>query len=255
MVCFRLLDVIRERGKNSCFLPSVPNLIKRILTLLIHPPFIFVHADFLDLPSFSRLLIHVHAYSVELPFAFVDLETGRKLGLEFIHDRIALHAQDAFLGSHHPGIRNVCRSSREYGIVIALDVGVRADHHRGTAFQMPSHGNFLRGRLSMKIHKDAFMLLAQFIHDVIGGPERAINGWQECPSLQIHDRQLFAVRFNDGVSAAGCAGREIRRANHARFVVDKFKNILVIPRVVSQGDAMNAPIEKFIGYGRGDAAA
>ncbi|MNI13324.1 hypothetical protein D3C73_665420 [compost metagenome] len=93
------------------------------------------------------------------------------------------------------------------------------------------------------------MLLPQLLSNLFTNAERIINSRQKRTSLQIDKRELFAIRFDHCVAAAWRAWRKISRTDKPRLIVDKFKNILIVPSMITHRNAMHTPIEKFIGNG------
>ncbi|MNE70074.1 hypothetical protein D3C80_1658400 [compost metagenome] len=107
----------------------------------------------------------------------------------------------------------------------------------------------------MEINENAFVGTAQFLHNLFPDPERIINCRQKGAALQIHNGQLFAVAFNHRIPSARGSRRKIGRSDHPRLIVDKFKNILIVPSMITQCNTMYTPIKKFIGNCRGNPSA
>src|SRR5882724_11128253 len=78
-------------------------------------------------------------------------------------------------------------------------MGMGADHHRYSSVQVPSHGYFLAGQLSVKIHKANFYLRRDRRQNLIGFTERTVRRRHMSPALEIDDGAFNTISgFHQG---------------------------------------------------------
>src|SRR5581483_8141823 len=135
-------------------------------------------------------------------------------------------------------------------------VGVSSHHGRDPAVEVPTHGDFLRGRL--RVHIDQHNLFRYLPEKIVDHPERVVIAGHKHASLQVDDgiRNLTA-RFPLIQTPARQGGRVICWPEEApsgtvRISIrglEVFDDLPLVPNVVSRAQHFNSSLEQFLRQG------
>jgi hypothetical protein len=134
-----------------------------------------VNAQSADLSSLAALIVNIHDHSLQHNVILSDFELARKLSEKTVDHDLPFYADDGVEGTAHPEIRDISRSVWQDPLVGGLNVRVRAENGGGPAIEIPAHGVFLRGRLSMHIDNNDARVLPVLLENPINGPKWVIH--------------------------------------------------------------------------------
>src|SRR5581483_3424820 len=213
----------------------------------------------LDGTRFARGFVTINDDGAKLHIPGRGFPAAGHIGQKTINDQLLLHADHAVVRTGHSHVRHVGCAVGQDMFIGSRYVGMRAEYDGYAAVKIPSHGNFLGGRLGMHVDEDDLSL--NCAEEPIGNAEGIVVVGHEHAPLDVQNGVWHAgARFSfvEATSrhagwivggADQAAGRAVGVAVGRLEVVD---NLALVPDVVAGRDDLNAHFKKFFSKGGSD---
>lgn len=107
----------------------------------------------------------------------------------------------------------------------------------------------------MEIYENVLMLAALLVQNSFYRLKWAIERRKKGSSLQIDQEKLFACSTDCRIASSGSSAGKVSRTDHPRLIIDKIKNLTVIPGMIPHGNPVNAQFEQLLDNLPVDASA